>query len=262
MKPGRRFGVRTAYMNRKIIAIGGGRMPRTQEIDREVVRLAGKRSPVCLFIPTASMDDPGYCARVERQYRGLLGCRFKTLLLYRDRPSASEIRDTILNSDIIYVGGGNTLRMMKLWRRLGVDHYLDRARRNGTVLSGSSAGALCWFREGNSDSRSYSDASDMTLIKVTGLHFVDALVCPHYDVERHRQPGLRAMMKKTAGVAIALDNCSAIEIVDDEYRILTSARRKHAYKIFWHKSRYYRIPLRKDGQFRKLAPLLKRGIEE
>ena len=236
-------------------------MPRTLAIDREIVRLSGKRAPVCLFIPTASMDDPGYCSRVEQLYKGMLACRFRTLLLYRDRPAAKKIRETVLSSDIIYVGGGNTLRMMKLWRRLGIDAYLDQARRNGTVLCGSSAGALCWFREGNSDSRKFSDENDQTLIKVKGLNFVDALVCPHYDVEKHRQPGLRAMMKKTPGVAIALDNCTAMEIVDNQYRILASAKRKHAYKIYWHRNRYVREALSNDGVFRKLAPLLKPGSE-
>lgn len=236
-------------------------MPRTLSIDREIVELSGKRKPACLFIPTASMDDPGYCARVERLYKDRLGCSFKTILLYRDRPALKEIRDTILDSDIIYVGGGNTLRMMKLWRKLGIDSYLDQARRSGRVLCGSSAGALCWFREGNSDSRKFSNADDRTLIKVKGLNFIDALVCPHYDVEQHRQAGLRAMMKKIRGVAIALDNCAAIEIVDDQYRILTSANRKHAYKVYWHKNRYYRIALSGDGKFRKLAPLLKPGID-
>ena len=236
-------------------------MPRTHEINREIVSLSGKRRPVCLFIPTASMDDPGYCARVERQYREVLGCRFRTLLLYRDRPPARTIRETILTSDIIYVGGGNTLRMMKLWRKLGIDNYLDQARRRGSVLCGSSAGALCWFREGNSDSRKFSDESDRTLIKVKGLDFIDALVCPHYDVERHRQPALRNMMKKTAGVAIALDNCAAMEIVDDDYRILTSAKRKHAYQVYWHKNRYVREPLSNDGVFRKLVTLLKPGTD-
>jgi len=248
-------------MKRKIIAIGGGRMPRTLEIDREIVRLAGKNSPACLFIPTASMDDAGYCARVERQYSGMLDCRFRTLLLYRDRPPAYEIKRKILNSDIIYVGGGNTLRMMKLWRKLGINRYLDQARRKGAVLCGSSAGALCWFREGNSDSRRYSDNSDMTLIKVKGLNFIDALVCPHYDVEKNRQPGLKTMMKNTRGVAIALDNCAAIEIVDNQYRILTSARRKHAYKVYWHENRFFRQPLIEDGVLRSLVTLLKPGCE-
>ena len=236
-------------------------MPRTLAIDSEIVELSGKRAPVCLFIPTASMDDPGYCARVERQYKDRLGCRFRILLLYKDRPAARKIRETILTSDIIYVGGGNTLRMMKLWRKLGVDNYLDQARRKGTVLCGSSAGALCWFREGNSDSRKFSDENDLTLIKVKGLNFIDALVCPHYDVEKHRPSGLKAMMKNTSGVAIALDNCTAIEIVDNQYRILTSAKRKHAYKVYWYKNHYVREALSNDGVFRKLAPLLKPGSE-
>lgn len=245
----------------RIIAIGGGRIrisgrqkPQTTAIDEAVISACAKRRPRVLFVPTASHDDTEYCEAFKRHYGRTLGCRVDTLLLYRDRPARKAIREHILGADLIYVGGGNTLRMMNLWRRLGVDRYLDQARRQGVVQAGLSAGAICWFRFGNSDSRKFSNPDDNTLIRVSGLNFVNALCCPHYDAESHRQPALKGMMKKTPGVAIALDNCAAIEIDTDHCRIITGRRDASAYRVCWSEGRYYKDKLGKDWQ--PLAPLL------
>lgn len=249
----------------RIISIGGGRIrasgkrpAQTTAIDQAVVKATGKRRPRALFIPTASLDDEDYCDAFARQYGKTLGCRVEQLLLYRDRPARKAMRERILNADLIYVGGGNTLRMMKLWRQLGVDRHLDRARRRGAVLAGLSAGAICWFRYGNSDSRSYSNPDDDTLIRVTGLDFVPALCCPHYDAEAQRQPALESMMSRTPGVAVALDNCAAIEIAGDQYRIITSKRGAHAYRVYWSAGEYHRERLARDWQ--PLAELLDKRI--
>ena len=258
-------------MRRRIIAIGGGRVrcprgrvPQTLAIDEEIVRITRKKSPRLLFVPTATVDDPEYAAAVRGLYEKRLGCRYRELLLYRDRPASGDIRHMILSSDIIYVGGGNTLRMLRLWRRLGVDKFLDQAWRRGVVLCGVSAGAICWFRQGNSDSRKFADAANKTLIRVSGLGFVDALACPHYDVERHRKPALKEMTRKDRSVAIALENCTAIDIADDRYRILTSAPDKNAYCVYWDATGYHREVLQKDGKWRNLPSLLKRsqGIKQ
>lgn len=250
-------------MKRKIVSIGGGRImlpksrvPQTLSIDEEIVNLGGKRKPRLLFIPTASLDDEVYCERIKDHFGNRLNCCVEILLLYRDRPSASRIKHLILSADIIYVGGGNTLRMMNLWRQLGIDKLMNRARIKGTVLSGLSAGSICWFRQGNSDSRKFANENDKTLIKVSGLDYVDAIICPHYDVEKHRQPALKAMMKSTKGIAIALENCSAIEIVDDEYRIITSMKNKNAWKVYWHKGNYIKEKLAKNSSFLPLSELL------
>ncbi len=250
-------------MKRKIIAIGGGRImlpagktPQTLSIDKESVRLCGRKHPLLLFIPTASLDDEDYCQRIKQLYGERLGCRVDTLLLYRDRPTAKAIRQKILQADIIYVGGGNTLRMMNLWRQLGIDKLMDQARRKGTVLSGLSAGCICWFRQGNSDSRKFADDNNKSLIKVSGLDYVDAMVCPHYDVEKHRQPALKAMMKHCKGIAIALENGTAIEVVDNNYRIITSMQRKNVWKVYWHKGHYIRQKLAGNGEFLPLSALL------
>lgn len=252
-------------LTRHIISIGGGsiraarkRPPQTTAIDEAIVRATGKRRPRALFIPTASRDDEDYRDAFVEQYGKRLGCRVEQLLLECDRPSRKLLRERILNADLIYVGGGNTLRMMKLWRQLGVVRYLNQARKSGCVQAGLSAGAICWFRYGNSDSRSYSNPDDATLIRVSGLDYVNATCCPHYDAEKNREPDLRHMMTRTPGVAVALDNCAAIEIKDDQYRILTSKRGAHAYRVYWSAGDYYKERLK--GGWQLLAELTDKRI--
>ena len=145
--------------------------------------------------------------------------------------------------------------MMNRWKKLGMDHCLRRARERGKVLCGPSAGAICWFRQGNSDSRKFRNPK-AKLIKVTGLGFLDALACPHYDVEKDRKPELREMMKKTQGVAIALDNCAALEVAGEKYRALSSKAGAGVYKVYWSKNKYLEEKLPKSGLWLPLKKLL------
>lgn len=252
-------------MKRNIIAIGGGkimvpkhRQAQTLSIDQSIIQQVRRKSPKVLFIPTASEDNKEYCDAFRTQYEERLGCSVQELLLYRDRPSDRKIQTLISQSDIIYVGGGNTLRMMKLWRQLGIDKCLDKARKRGAVLCGLSAGAICWFRQGNSDSRKFKDGTNNTLIKVSGLNYADLLMCPHYDFEKHRQPSLKTMMKKTKGVAIGVENNAALHIKDDQYRILASKQNKKAYLIYWNYGNYVKQVLKPSDNFQPLSELSKR----
>lgn len=232
----------------KIISIGGGAIerplkhPETTAIDEEIVKISGKKHPRLLFIPTASQDAPTYINAVTKQYGKRLGCTVQTLELYHNRPSKKEIAACIKRADIIYVGGGNTMRMMRLWRKLGVDRLLIQAAKKGTVCCGLSAGAICWFREGNSDSLKYSNPkADYCRVKTLGL--VDALLCPHYDGEPKRQPSLKKMMKRISGVAIAVDENAAIVIEGKTYRVITSKKTAKVYRVFWKQGKYVKEEL-------------------
>ncbi len=247
-------------MRQKIIAIGGGKIgwgavpSEVMPISREIVRLSGKKHPRLVFIPTASSDDRSYARMVQAHFGGKLGCRIDTLYLHKQKPVFSEIRRRILSSDIVYVGGGNTLMMMNRWKKLGVDRILREAHRKGKVLCGTSAGALCWFRLGNSDSRKYHDPK-AGLIKVRGLGFIDALACPHYNAEKDRKPDLKKMMKKTPGVAVAIDNCAALEVVGGKYRAFHSKPRAGAYRVYWVRGRYLRKPILAGSHWESLSNL-------
>src|SRR6516164_1830990 len=103
-------------MARVIVAVGGGK--RTLLIDREIVRLANKKSPTLLLIPTASSDSEQYWSRAQQYYGKFLKCKTDVLFLIKEQPSSEQIEKKISSADIIYVPGGNTLLMMRLWRRL------------------------------------------------------------------------------------------------------------------------------------------------
>src|ERR1700682_330185 len=123
-------------MRKAIVAIGGGeiRTRGTAAIDREIIRLSNKEHPKILFIPTASSDSERYCRRFTEHFGKFLKCKTDVLSLIDRPPSAREIERKILSTDIVYVGGGNTLQMMRVWRRLGVDRLLKAAYANGIVL--------------------------------------------------------------------------------------------------------------------------------
>ena len=227
----------------KIVAVGGGSVgfgaakPEVTPLSREMIRLTGKRHPRVLFLPTASGDDKAYVRAVESHFRKL-GGQVETLPLWKNPPSFPLIRKKILGADLIYVGGGNTLKMMGLWKRLGVAVLLQKAAQGGQVLAGTSAGAICWFKVGNSDSRKYKNPK-APLIKVTGLGLLDAMACPHYDVEKDRKPELKRMTRTFPRVAIALDNCAALEVVGERCRIITSRPQAGGYKVYWRKDEFF-----------------------
>ncbi len=242
----------------KIIAIGWGevREKETLQIDKEIVKFSGKKNPKLLFIPTASWDSEGYFLGIK-EYFGKLGCDVDVLYLIREKPTKKKIEKKILTADIIYVGGWNTLKMMTLWRKLGVDEILKKALKKDIVLSGLSAGSICRFAHGNSDSRKFSSNSTQ-LIKVTGLSFIHALHCPHYDIEIHRQKDLKRMMKKSPLIAIAIENNCAIQIENDKYKIIKSNKDAKAYKIYWKKGTYIKEEITQHNNFLPLHELLKK----
>ena len=248
---------------KKIVAMGGGEIGRlgfpveTTPIDKEIMNLTGKKNPKLLFVPTASVDSESYYETVKKHFGENLGCKTDVLYLINKNLSKKEISKKVFGSDIIYVGGGNTLNMMKVWRKTGVDKILKQAYEKGIVLSGLSAGSICWFRWGSSDSRK-SINSKADLIKVSGLGLINALHCPHYNFEKDRKPDLKKMTRKTPCVAIAIDNCCAIEVIDDKYRIISSKSSANAYKVYWKANKYYEEVIKKEKEFKLLKDLLRK----
>lgn len=251
----------------KIIAIGGGEIGRPKEdgsgfypvettaIDKEILSLTNKKDPTLLFLPTASYDSVSYYKLVKEHFTKIGFSSVDALYLSDKNLTKEQIKNTLLSHDAVYVGGGNTLRMMMIWKKLGIDNILKEALDNNIVLAGLSAGSICWFSYGNSDSRKFSSGSDK-LVKVTGLGYIDALHCPHYDVEPFRQAELKRMLKTSSKVAIALDNCSALEVVDDKYRIITSKPSAKARKIYWKNGNYIIQEISKSEKYINLKELL------
>ena len=248
----------------KIVAIGGGEIGRpghkieTERIDKEIISLTGKKHPRALLIPTASGDSELYWDTFKKYFGKRLGCKTDALYLIKGKLSKKEIKKKVFDSDIIYVGGGDTLKMLKVWKKKGLIRLLKKSAKRGTILSGLSAGAVCWFKFANSDSLKFGSNKNAKLIKIKGLGFIPLMACPHYDVEKDRRPSLKKMIKEKGGMAIALENCSALEVVDNKYRIITSSKKSNAYLLYRRNGKVIEEKLHKDNDFRVLSELLKR----
>ncbi len=202
-----------------IVAIGGGKIAtrQTLAIDRAIIRLLNKKNPKLLFIPTASSDSEIYWKQVQKHFGDFLKCETDVLFLIKENPSRAQIRSKISAADIIYVGGGNTLQMMRIWRRLGVDKLLIAAYKKGTVFAGISAGSICWFDSGHSDSLSFYNPRTWKYIKVKGLGLIPGINCPHYNGKTRgvpRRKDFQNLIRKTGGMGIAIENHCAIEFRD------------------------------------------------
>ena len=243
----------------RILAMGGGENGRPgkpyeiKKFDEEIVKMTGKKNPTFLFVSFTQKSVEG----AENYYNVIynnftnLGCKCEHLR-ERDLQNMNVVNKKITEADIIYVGGGNTLRLMNILRKYHIDEILRSAGENGTILCGISAGAICWHSFGNSDSRKFTSNSKQ-LIKVTGLGFIPALYCPHYNVEKTRQKDLKRMMKTTKGVALAFDNCTALKIDDENYQVLKSKDKAKAWKCYWSKGEYVKKELSDYGDVNQLT---------
>ena len=215
-----------------IVAIGGGEvgLNETYEIDKFIVEAAKKEKPNFLFIPTASKDAPAYVKIIDKLY-GELGFKTDTLYLSNVEVDKEEVNQKIENADIIYVGGGNTQYMMKVWEEYGVDKALIRAYKSGKVLSGLSAGSICWFISGHSDSEFIEGVEKPKPIWVKGLGIIPYLHCPHYD--EPDRVGFDEFYAGQLADAIAIENQVAIVWDNYEMKVIKSNPMKNAYILSW-----------------------------
>jgi dipeptidase E len=167
-----------------IVAMGGGDLfqPYDPTRDRFILSLARRPHPRVAFIGTASGDSDRYTANFFRTVGGL-DCDATDLPLF-DRRAAS-LRGTVMELDVVYVGGGNTLSLLAVWRAHGLDVVLREAWEQGIVLCGVSAGMNCWFEQSITDS--YGAGSVRVLDD--GLGLLAGSACPHYDEEPARRLG-------------------------------------------------------------------------
>jgi dipeptidase E len=116
---------------------------------------------------------------------GKLNCNVKDLPLTKGELSTAEIDSRLEWADVIYVGGGDTRTMMEIWKQHSLDKKLKEIYENDTaVLTGLSAGAICWFLSGHSDSDSFAGGEDWKYTIVDGmLGIFPYCFCPHYNEE-------------------------------------------------------------------------------
>src|SRR6202522_502277 len=174
--------------------------------------------------------------QVQGYFGGFLKCKTDVLFLIAEQISTKQIRRKIRWADIIYVGGGNTLQMLRVWRRVGFFFKQKTAYEMGTVLSGISAGAICWFDSGHSDSMSFTNPKNWKYINVKGLGLIRGIHCPHYNSRTRgvaRRKDFREMIRKTGGMGIAIENNCALSFIDGRfYRLIKSKEYARAYRLF------------------------------
>ncbi len=173
---------------RDIIAIGGGGFlaePRNYALEKYILDQTGKARPSVLMIPTARGDDAEYVAKFHAAF-GELGARTQHLPFFHRTP---DLQSVLLAQDAIFVGGGNTRSMLAVWREWGLPELLKLAYDSGIVLGGQSAGAICWFEQGVTDS--WADR----LRALDCMGFIAGSCCPHYDGEVERRPAYQALVQ-------------------------------------------------------------------
>jgi dipeptidase E len=173
---------------RNIIAIGGGGFlaePRNFALEKYIVDQTGKDRPKVLMIPTARGDDVEYVAKFHAAF-GELGAETEHLPLFHRTP---DIRSLVMAQDAVFVGGGNTRSMLAVWREWGLPEVLKDAYDSGIVLGGQSAGAICWFEQGVTDS--WADR----LRPLDCMGILPGSCCPHYDGEIERRPAYHALVQ-------------------------------------------------------------------
>jgi dipeptidase E len=170
---------------RHVVALGGGGFSDGGDaLDEFVLGLAGQARPRICFLPTAAADSADYVVRFYQAFRERAQPSHLELF---GRPR-SDIRDFLLAQDAIYVGGGNTANMLAIWRVHGVDAVLREAWERGIVLAGMSAGSICWFEAG------VTDSFGEELAPLHCLGFLSGSNCPHYDSEPQRRPTYRRLV--------------------------------------------------------------------
>ncbi|MCL2774683.1 MAG: peptidase E [Oscillospiraceae bacterium] len=235
--------------DKKIVAVGGGENGRpgypyeTFEIDKRIAELAAKNNPKLLFIGTASSDSELYYETISKNF-GQFGCITDNLTLTKTDYSQQELENKILSADIIYVGGGNTKMMLELWREKGVDKLLLKAYDRGVVLSGISAGSMCWFTYINPD------------LSIRGLGLINCAHRPHYGKDGRKEE-VKEMMRNLDGwTAAALEDCTALEVINDKYRLIKSDKSKKGYKTYWHNGEYIEKEIMCEEKYGDLNELI------
>lgn len=219
-------------VKQQIIAIGGGSFSRfgifseaNSLMERYFLQQTGKKKPSICFIPTASGENPNYIIDFYRFF-GYLDCKPSHLSLFE--PPTSDLESFILEKDAIYIGGGNTKSMLALWKEWKLDQFLKKAWKSGIVLGGVSAGSICWFEEGVTD----SIPGDLTALKCLG--FLKGSSCPHYNGEKKRRPSFQKLIKNDEiGNGIAIDDFTALHYINKRLeKVVRSMHKGSAYKVF------------------------------
>jgi dipeptidase E len=189
-----------------IVPIGGGKF--SDGLARFLVELTGRERPRVVYIGTAMAEDPAATLRMYDRFGPV--AELSRLEFFPWPPD--DLRERVLDADLVFVGGGNTANMLAIWRVHGVDELLREALERGVVLSGSSAGGICWWEHG------VTDSFGPQLAAMDCLGFLPGTFCPHYDDEENRRPVFHELLRGGLPGGYAADAGVGLVFVGGELR--------------------------------------------
>ena len=203
-----------------IIAMGGGGFssdPDNSLLEQYLLSAVESERPRVCFLPTASGDSDNYIVKFYTAFSRLRSIPTHLSLFRRQH---HDLRSLLLDQDVIYVGGGNTANMLAAWRVHGLPDILREAWMRGILLCGLSAGSVCWYEAGVTD----SFGPQLRPIN-NGLGFLSGSHCPHYDSERGRRPAFQKLIARgDLPAGIAADDGVALKYIDGQLVEVVSSR--------------------------------------
>jgi len=225
---------------RRILALGGHDFDRRDGNDSIcdlIVELAATPRPRICLLPTASGDPEDQISRFRRAF-GERDCVPGVLSLFRLGENPVDIRDELLGQDVIYVGGGSLVNLIAIWRAHGLDQVLRECWREGILICGQSAGAMCWFEGGITNSSGLPAAA-------RGLGFLAGSACVHYLTEpQRRRAFLEAVAAGELEAGLGLEDQTGALFEDRKLVQTISAREgARAWEVAWASGNAEESPL-------------------
>ncbi|MEW6319513.1 MAG: peptidase E [Acidobacteriota bacterium] len=210
-------GQAPAAGGRKILIAGGGF---NTAFIRYMAELTGKARPRVCYLPTASADSANGIIGFYRNCAPLdVEPHVQESFIASSRMTRTW-EEVFLSMDAIVVSGGNTLNQQAIWKAQGIDVVLRQAWDRGIVLGGASAGSLCWFEEGTTDSR----PKELTVVQCLG--FLKGSHSPHYDAEKDRRPLYQKLIASgQMKPGYACDNDAGIFFQDNDVKRVVATRK-------------------------------------
>ena len=222
---------------RQIVALGGGGFtdePDNPALDDYVLAAAGRDRPRVCFLATAGGDNHSYTVKF---YGAFAGGRADASHLALFNRTVDDVRSLLLAQDVNYVGGGNTVKLLAVWRAQGIDRVLREAWERGVVLAGLCAGSMCWFEGGVTASfgRRLAPLHD-------GLGLLPGSNCPHY---RERRDAYATAVRSGLPAGVAADDGVALHFVERRLAAVVASRPgRRAYRVGVAGDRLVEAPLR------------------
>ncbi len=224
-------------MKKHIIAIGGGGFGRNISsllIEKYILSLSGSDCPKICFLPTATGDNDTYIVRFYSVFTRL-NCMPSHIEFFK---RTVDLNHHLMNQDVVFVGGGNTKSMLAVWRDWGVHNILREAYNKGVIMSGVSAGSICWFTRG------ITDSWDNKLQIIPCLDFIEGTCCPHYDEEPSRIPYVKKiLLNHQVTNCISIEGGSALHFIDGiPFKNVSFENKKNSYNVYFENKEIIQKP--------------------